>query len=100
MDDFSKFMNRFDVDNERTLLTRATGADFGRRWAIAATKGAITRWQIEASGYGSFVHMWAGVKLWILYERSSPGDFMFDADLEERMDIPCVPLLLLPGDQL
>jgi hypothetical protein len=100
MDEFSKLISRHEVDAKRTLITRADGGDLSRRWAIAASKGAFSRWHIDASGYATLIHMWEGAKVWIFFIRSGQASFMFDRETEEGEEIRCVPLLLLPGDQL
>ena len=101
-DDFSKYLSHvYAPDEVRAIKTTVNNEDLYRRWAIAATVGAWSDWHCDAAGYGTFLHMWAGSKIWVL-SGMAPSRLSL-TDLDDFIgdhSIDCVPLLLLPGDQL
>ena len=77
------------------------------RWMIGATKNATSYWHADAAGYGTFVHLWTGAKLWMIsvQDSSIPGmEGMTDRytlrDFSVNGNFQAIPLLMLPGDSL
>ena len=66
MDDFAKYQGKYDAPNDRTIATRIEHKEMFMRWMIGATNAATSFWHSNAVGYGTFVHMWNGVKRWVL----------------------------------
>ena len=83
-------MHKYDAP-ETILRTRVDGKDLARRWCIAATEGAFSDWHIDAAGYGTYVHMWAGMKVWTLGS---------NAHAPAGGKVPARQILLFPGDDL
>ena len=73
------------------MQTRVDSKDLARRWCIAATDGAISDWHIDAAGYGTYIHMWSGMKVWTLKS---------DEYESEGGKVPAHQIILLPGDDL
>ena len=100
-DDFSKYLSHvYAPDEVRVLKTVVNNEHLYRRWAIAATIGAWSDWHCDAAGYGTFLHMWAGSKIWVLSAMSSRLSLQDLDNFIGHQSIKCMPLLLLPGDQL
>jgi hypothetical protein len=99
-DNFSKLINNVSASEKNTLITRTDAQDLARRWMLAACGGAFSGWHIDASGYGTYLHMWAGAKLWYLKSEYPANEMLLSTLDEFGEEVPCVPLLLLPGDDL
>jgi hypothetical protein len=89
------------------ILTRLSEEDIASRWASAATKGASNVWHIDCSGLCTFIYMWIGAKVWIVYENVSHGETKDYRSLsrpefkaEPTAMIECHPVILGPGDRL
>ena len=98
-------MSKFDTPNGQQIRTKVNNEDLYRRWIIAATEGAFSDWHADAAGYGTFVHMWAGIKIWCLAnpEAQDEHDLIAVMDpekVEKGAMMQTVPLVLLPGDDL
>ena len=77
--------------------------DLSKRWMIAGTESASSNWHTDSCGYGTFVHVLTGVKLWTLYTPNPKSDAhqpLSTLTAGEGMEIEGYPLLLYPGDSM
>jgi hypothetical protein len=85
---------------DTTILSHVDWLDIARRWVIAGTKGAISGWHIDGAGFSTYIHIWAGIKIWFIVCKVPGVKLPHSVHSKEGDFFVCVPLILAEGDDL